>query len=263
MGCRQKYYYFRWPMFFASYYLWIAPHLLLALFLVCLIWRRLQGQLPVFVAYVVFELVQFLTLFAIFRHNPFPVAIYQWVLVVGRGINSILGVGVIYELANELLLSRSSLASILRPILRGSLAALVLVAAIVSGSLSGLSLQRVVNIFEVLDFSWSLIFAGMMLALFIFARALRVSWRSWVAGVALGFGISGSIDLASAAFRAGVGKSAFDAVDITEMAAFHVCVVIWLIFLFLSGRTPSFADAKLKPADLELWDEEMQRMVQR
>jgi hypothetical protein len=263
VGCRQKEYYFRWPMFFASYYLWVAPHLLLAVFLIFLIRRGLQGRLPVFLAYVIFELVQFLTLFAIFRHDPFPVAIYQWVLVFGRGINSILGLGVIYELANELLLSRSSLASILRPILRGSLAALVLVAAVVSGSLSDLSLQRVVNIFEMLDFSWSLIFVGMLLALFVFARALRISLRSWVAGVALGFGISASIDLASAAFRAGLGKSAFIAVDITQMAAFHVCVIIWLISLFLSGRTPSFADAKMKAADLELWDEEMQRMVQR
>jgi hypothetical protein len=115
----------------------------------------------------------------------------------------------------------------------------------------------------VLDFSSSLILGGMVLALFVFARALRVSWRSWVAGVALGFGISASIDLASAAFRAGLGRSAFIAVDITQMAAFHVCVVVWLISLFLSGRTPSFGDAKLKPSDLELWNQELERMVQR
>jgi hypothetical protein len=250
-------------MSFASYYLWIAPHLLLALFLVLLMRRGLQGQLPIFTAYVVFELAQFLTLFIIFLHNPIPVAIYRWVLVFGRGINAILGLGVIYELANKLLLSRSSLASILRPILRATLAALVLVAAIVSGSLSGLSVQRAINIFEVLDFSWSLIFAGMLLMLFVFARALRISWGNWVAGVAIGFGISASIALASAAFRAALGKSAFIAVDITQMAAFHVCVVIWLISLFWSGRRSSFPDAKLKPSDLDLWDEELQRMVQR
>jgi hypothetical protein len=249
-------------MFFASYYLWIAPHLLLAVFLICLMRRGFQGQLPVFFAYVVFELVQFLTLFIISLHNPFSIPMYRWVLAFGTGIITILGLGVIYELANELLLSRSSIASILRPILRAILAALVLVAAVSSGALSGISVQRAMNIFEVLDFSASLILAGMLLALFIFARALRVSWRSWVAGVALGFGISASIVLASAAFRAG-GKSAFGAVDITQMAAFHVCVIIWLISLFLSGRTPSFADATLKPSDLELWDQELQRMVQR
>ena len=250
-------------MFFASYYLWIAPHLLLAVFLICLMRRGVHRQLPVFVAYVVFELVQFLTLFIIFRHHPFPVATYRWVLVFGKGIIAILGLGVIYELANELLLSRSSLASILRPILRATLAALMLVAAIASGDLSDISLQRVANIFEVLNFSSSLILVGMVLALFVFARALRVSWRSWVAGVALGFGISASIDLSSEAFRSALGKRAFIAVDITQMAAFHVCVVIWLISLFLSAPTPSFADTKLQASDLELWDQELQRMVPR
>ena len=250
-------------MFIASYYLWIAPHILLGIFLICLLWRRLQRKLPIFVAYVVFELVQFILLFTIFLHSPFPAAIYKWTLVFGTGISSILELGVIYELANELLLSRSSLGSALRPALQIILALLLLGAAIGSGAFSGISVQRVTNIFEMIDFSTNLIEAGMVLSLFIFARALRVSWHSWIAGVALGFGVSASIDLVSAALRAEWGKRAFVAADLTQMAAFHVCVVIWLVSLFLADRTPPFTDAKLKISDLELWDEELQRMVQR
>lgn len=250
-------------MFIASYYLWIAPHILLGIFLICLLWRRLQRKLPIFVAYVVFELVQFILLFTIFLHSPFPAAVYKWTLVVATGISSILELGVIYELANELLLSRSSLGSALRPALQIILAVLLLGAAIGSGAFSGISVQRVTNIFEMIDFSSNLIEAGMVLSLFIFARALRVSWHSWVAGVALGFGVSASIDLVSAAVRAEWGKRAFVAADLTQMAAFHVCVVIWLVSLFLADRTPPFTSAKLKVSDLELWDQELQRMVQR
>jgi len=251
-------------MFIASYYLWIAPHILLAIFLIWLFRRGWQRQLPIFVGYVVFELVQFIVLFTIFRHySPFPAAIYKWTLVVGEGIGSILELGVIYELANELLLSRSSLGSALRPALQIILALLLLGAAIGSGAFSGISVQRVTNVFEMINFSSNLIEAGMVLSLFIFARALRVSWHSWVAGVALGFGVSASIDLVSAALRAEWGKRAFVAADLTQMAAFHVCVVIWLVSLFLADRTPPFTNAKLKVSDLELWDQELQRMVQR
>lgn len=249
-------------MLFARYYLWIVPHILLAVFLVCLWQRKLQRQLPIFTTFIVFELIQFIVLFAIFLHSPFLRTLYRWVLVFGEGIGSILELGVIYELANELLLSRSSSASILRPALRGILAVLLLGAAIGSGTLSGVSMQRVTNVFEVVDFSSNLIQTGMVLSLFVFARALRVSWRSWVAGVALGFGVSACIDLAGAALRAGFGKSAFIAVDVTEMAAFHVCVVIWLVALFIADRKPSFPDANLKLSDLELWDKELQKMVQ-
>jgi hypothetical protein len=250
-------------MLFTSYYLWIAPHILLGAFLICLLRRRLQRQLPIFVGYVVFELVQFIVLFTIFLHTPYHPATYKWALVTGEGIGSILELGVIYELANELLLSRSALGLVLRPTLQAILALLLLGAAIGSGAFSGISVERVTNIFEMIDFSSNLIEAGMVLALFIFARALRVSWHSWIAGVALGFGVSASIALISAALRAEWGKRAFGAADLTLMAGFHVCVIIWLVSLFLSDRTPPFPDGKLKVSDLELWDQELQRMVQR
>jgi hypothetical protein len=250
-------------MLFASYYLWIAPHILLGIVLICLLRRGLQRQLPIFFGYVLFELVQFIVLFTIFLHSPFRADIYQWTLVVGEGVSSILELGVIYELANELLFSRSTAGLVLRRALQAILALLLLGAAIGSGAFSGISVQRVVNIFEVVNFSSNLIEAGMVLTLFIFARALRISWHSWVAGVALGFGVSASIDLVSAALRAEWGKRAFIVVDLTQMAAFHACVVIWLVYLFVADRTPPFPDGKLKISDLELWDQELQRMVQR
>jgi len=249
-------------MFFARYYLWIAPHLLLGIFLVFLLRRRLQRQLPIFTSYVVFELIQFLVLFTLSLHSPFPDAIYQWALVVGAGIGSLLQLGVIYELANELLLSRSRLTSALRPVLQVILALLVLGAAAGCGAFSGISVQRATSIFQIIDFASNLIEAGMVLSLFVFARALRVKWHSWVAGVALGLGVSASIDLISAALRAGWGNRAFIAVDVTQMAAFHACAVIWLVSLFLT-RTEPFPHGKLNLSDLESWDQELQRMVSR
>jgi hypothetical protein len=114
-----------------------------------------------------------------------------------------------------------------------------------------------------IDFSSNLIEAGLVLALFVFARALRVSWHSWVAGVALGFGVSASIDLVGAAARAEWGEPAFGAADLTQMAGFHLCVLVWLVSVFLAERTSRFPDEKLKISNLELWDQELQRMVQR
>jgi hypothetical protein len=250
-------------MLYASYYLWIAPHVLLAIFLVWLFRRGLQRQLPIFFSYVVFELFQFIVLFTITLHSPFSDTIYRWTLVAGEGISSILELGVIYELANRLVLSRSTFGSALRPALQGILGLLVLGAAIGSGAFSGISVERASNIFEMINFSSNLIEAGLVLALFIFARALRVSWNNWAAGVALGFGISASIDLVSAAIRAEWGKRAFGAADLTQMAGFHLGVVVWLVSLFLAGRTRTFPEDKLKISDLELWDQELQRMIQR
>ncbi len=250
-------------MLFASYYLWIAPHVLLAIFAVCLFRRGLQRQLPIFSGYVVFECIQFIVLFVISMHSPFPRVIYRWVLVCGAGISSILELGVIYELANELLFSRSLLGPILRPTFRVTLAVLVLGAAIGAGTFSDISFERVTNLFQTVDFSSNLIEAGMVLVLFAFARMWQAPWRNWIVGVALGLGVSACIDLVSAALRAGFGKSAFVAADIIGMASFHISVVIWLIALFLDHRTPSLPEALRKAPDLELWDQEANRLVQR
>jgi hypothetical protein len=248
-------------MLFLTYYLWVVPHLLLVWVLLASL-RRGRQRLPIFVGFIGFQIFLFIVLLTLSR-LPDPVfsESYPWVLVIGTGIGSFLALGVIYELANELLLNRSSNAGRLRPLLRWALVLLILAAAISSGVFSGVSFKRVSNIFQILDFSFSLILAGMLFTLFLFSRMLHFSWRGWPTGVAVGFGISACINLAAAAMRAGVGKSAVIAVDITQMTAFHVSVVVWLIYLLLPDRTPAFVGRGLGQSDIQLWDQELQRMT--
>jgi hypothetical protein len=248
-------------MLFLRYYLWVAPHLLLAWVLITFFRRGMYRQLPIFSAYAAFETLLFLTLLTLSLLSPFPGGVYYSTLVFGTGINSCLKLAVIYELAYELLLTQSSRARLLRPLLRWTLVVLIFAAAVSSGALSGVSIRRVTNVFQVLDFSSSLIEVGMLVTLFLFSRALHVSWRSQPAGVALGLGVSACIDLATAALRSGLGKSAFVVVDITQMAAFHVCVLVWLVYLYLPDRTPAFAGTGLGKSDIQFWEQELQRMT--
>ena len=244
------------------YYFWITPHVLLAVVLVGFLRRRLQRTLPVFLTYIAFELFQFVVLFLVSCLSS-SVTAYRWVLVCGLGISSLLQFGVLYELAEDLLLSHSALASVLRPILRWTAAVLLLIAAIASGKLFAAGVEPVVNVFEIMDFSASVIQVGLVVGLFIFSRALRVSWRSCAAGVALGFGIAGSIELATAALRAELGRGGYVALDVTQMAAHHVCALVWLIYVFLPTRSPALAGQELQTSDLESWNQELQRMVGR
>jgi len=254
---------FQWPMLFLQYYLWIAPHLLLGWTLVASFRRGMHRRLPIFFAYAAFEMFQFLTLLALSLLSPFPRDIYNWTLVLETGISSCLMLAVIYELANTLLLTQSSRAELLRPLLRWTLVVLMFVAAVSSAALSGATVRRVTNIFQVLDFSSSLVEVGMLVTLFLFSRTLHISWRNRATGVALGFGISACINLATTALRSGLGKSAFIAVDITQMAAFHVCVLVWLVYLYLPNRALAFAGSGLGKSDIQFWDQELQRITGR
>jgi len=248
-------------MLFLRYYLWIAPHLFLGMVVAGFLRRGLQKQLPIFSTYMVFALVNFFTLFGV--SLVMPLNSYRWVLLWGMAVSSLLQFAVIYELASELILSRSSLAVPLRNLLRGVSAVLLLVAAGFSGAFSSISVQRVVNVLQVVDFASSVVRCGLLIILFVFTRALQISWRSRSAGIALGFGILASIELAGVGLRGAFGKSGYITVDLVQMAGFHVCVLIWLVYLFLPERNPAFTGRGLPESELALWDQELQRMVQR
>jgi hypothetical protein len=249
-------------MLFLRYYLWIFPHLLLGFVLLASYKKRMHQELPVFCIFTVFGMLRFILLFTVSRLVvESSVGIYLWLLTCTVVIDAALQLAVIYELARNLIFSRSSLGRTLRPVFTWTLAGLVLLAAVASGSLRDITLQKMGNGFGILDFSSGLVEVGLLVALFLFSRALRISWRSRITGVALGFGISACINLAMAALRSGLGKSAFVAVDITQMAAFHVCVVVWLIYLLLPDRTPPFVGSGLRKSDIQFWDQELQRMT--
>jgi hypothetical protein len=249
-------------MLFLRYYLWIAPHILLGLVLISSLRKRLYKQLPFFFFYVAFELVDFLVLFTVSRVvTPSSISVYVWFLTGGAVISGLVQLALLYELAQALIFSRTPLKGISGRVSRWTLAGLLLIAAMASGSLHEVSRQSITNAFQILDFSSNLIRAGMLVVLLLFSRALHIVWRNRLTGVALGFGVSACINLAAAALRSEFGKSAFVAVDITEMAAFHVGVLVWLFYLYVPDRSPAFAGMGLGKSDIQLWDQELQRMT--
>lgn len=251
-------------MFFLRYYLWVAPHVLLGFVLLISLKRRLHKQLPIFCVFAAFDTLKFVVLFTVSRLvTDSSIGVYLWFLTGAAAIEAPLQLAVIYELARKLIFSRTSLGRVLGPVFTWSLAGLVLLAALTSGSLRDISREKIGNGFEILDFSSGLVQVGILVALFLFSRALRISWRSSATGVALGFGISACISLAAAAVRSGLGKPAFIAVDIAQMASFHVSVVIWLIYLLLPDRTPVFVGHGFEKPDIQFWDQELQRMTER
>jgi hypothetical protein len=249
-------------MLFLRYYLWIAPNLLLVPFLWLFLRRRFHVQLPSLLVYATLDLMQLIASVVSRLISPFPINAYQWVvLVVGNGLLSVAELWVIYELWAKLVFSRSPLARVGRLLLACSLAVLLLTAAALSGTLPGIYVVHPVgNISEILDFSSSLILTGLLIILFVFSRALQISWRSWMVGIALGFGIYGCADLSSAAWRAALGRKALIPVDIVQEVAFHLCVLVWIAYLLLPEH-PKFTGTGLERDDLEAWSEQMGKIA--
>lgn len=250
-------------MIFLRYYFWVAPHVLLIGLLIGAYRRGLWRKLPYFIAYIFLELAQFLALFAMNWFSATSQNQYHWVLVFGLGLSALLKFGVIYELSKDLLLSRSSLVDLWHRVFRWTAGVLLLVAVFASASVSTIGIQNVESIFHVLDLSSAVIQSGILLALFIFTRALHVPWRSYTSGVALGFGIFSTLELATSGFHFESGGLGSIVVDLIQMSAYHLCVLIWIAYVLLANTSPALSGRGLQKQEIEFWDQELQRMVRR
>ena len=250
-------------MILLQYLLWILPQLLIAAVLFRLIRRGLQRQLPFFFSYLLCQLAQFIALFTINWLPGVSIYCYHWVLVGTQAVLVLLKFGIIYELTRELLISHSSLPGILKPLLRWISAGLLLTAVAVSATFAASGMERVEILYHALDFSSAIIQCGLLITLFLFTRALHISWRSSTTGIALGFGIFAAIGLTTSAFHPAAGTYPGIIVDVINMAAYQLCVMVWLGYLFLPERIATHQPFPMQEADLASWDQELQKLVQR
>lgn len=248
------------PLF---YYLWIAPHLLLTIVLILIVQRKLYKQFPMFLLYTAFELVQFVILFAGDRglanlSDPH----YRRVFVVGAGISTALRFAVIFNICAHMLRDYPGLSEVGRSLFRWATVILLLIAATVAASTLGSVAEGQVALLSVMDRTASIMQCGLLLLLLVFSQYFALSWRKCAFGLTLGFGVFASVELATSAIRAQVGTAGADYLDLVVMATYHCCVLIWSLYLVVPERTGVRPTTVLPPADLELWNHEMQRMLQ-
>ncbi|HZP17661.1 MAG TPA: hypothetical protein VFB00_06840 [Terriglobales bacterium] len=253
-------------MLFLRWYLWVAPNVLVAACLVGFLRRRDRRQFPVFIGYCIFTLAAFAALLTtdfLVQHSLVTLRLYRVILVALTGVSAVLELWVLYELASEMFLSHSSLAHALRPFFRWVLAIFLLIAAAVSAALPEAGDGRIMNAFEILNFSSNLVKVGLLLSLLLFSRVLQLSWKNVSAGIVLGFGVSAAAEMIGSALISTLGKAGYVQIDLIRMTAFHVCALIWTIYAFLPERAPAFAGGGLQQPELEFWNQEAQRMVRR
>jgi hypothetical protein len=242
----------------------VFPSILLTVCLAGLVrldvWRRFRF----FLAYVLFEIAQtllFVCMSFLFSPSVSTLTSYRWIAVGAKGINAVLGLAVCYEIANELFISRASEAHIPRSLMRWCAALFLLASAVISALLSSSAADRIISTFQILDFSANLVKMGLLFTLVLFAAALNISWRSLPAGIALGFAVSAAGEMAGSSLLSVLGRSGILTSDFVRMGTFNVCVLIWLVYVLRREKPREFTGTGLQLSELEVLDQQMQRMI--
>ena len=252
-------------MLFLSWYLWVVPHILAGVCLIGLVRRRHARPLTMFFGYLIVQVVAFICLLALqllrFRF-PSAVSWYERINIADLAASGLVTLLVIYQLTDELILSQVSFRETMHSLMRWTLAVLLLVAVSVSALFKNGGFPTTWKIFQAVDFSVNLMKVGLLLAVLLFSHALRISWRSLPAGIVLGFGVYGTVALCAAVLLSAFGHAKnLVLLDAVSMGAFHVSVLIWLVYIFLPAGPPAFTGQRPERTELEAWDQEMRKIV--
>ncbi len=245
------------------HYLWVGPCVLLA-FLALMMWRRgLHKEFPAFFCYVIFEAAGGGILYAIdVAPSVFSDTTY-WkssfaVLVIEAFIKFV----VIGEVFTHFLSRYPSLGRLAKVLISSVGIVLIFTATIIAAYASPTAFW-LISATRILGRSVSVIQCGLILFLFLFAAHFHLKWGRSVFGIAFGFGISGSVFLAHWALMADwlLGQKSY-LLDFLNMATYHLCVLIWCYYLLVPQKSATTSAVLLPENNLDIWNRELERLLQ-
>ena len=242
----------------AWFYLWIAPHALLAVLAALILARRLHRKFPLFFVYILYETFEFLLLFAVREAASNQKTIYRNLFIVTLVGSTALRFGIIQEVFNNIFCEYPRLESIAVASMRWVTGSLLISAVLVAAYSSGSVADNLMAGIALLDRSVIIIQAGLLLFLFLFSRLFGLSWRSFAFGIALGFGIFACTELAYWALRLlDLSEHAKDLLDLLPTGSYHISVLVWLGYL-LAADKPVNTTTYAVP-ELDQWSGELER----
>lgn len=244
-------------------YLWVAPNLyLLALGVV--MWRRgLSRQVPSLMVLVLvmptMDLGRFVLDVAPWASPP-TYWISSWVAVI---IESLLKFLVIGETFSRVLQLYPSLGRLGKLLISGLGAVLVLLAALAAAFSQDPS-QRLVAGAHLLAQTEYIVQFGLTVFVFSFVAHFRLTWDRLSFGVLQGFGLASCVYLASWAVLANTNLSAQGRtrIDFLNFGVFHFYVLLWYYYVLVPSKERPRVEVPLPAHNLELWNRELERLLQ-
>lgn len=248
-------------------FLWITPHLLLGVVGVVLCKRRLYRKFPCFFAYVLYEIAQFIVLFALYSVFGVSSEQYAYAYCATLLLSIALRFGVIDEVSKDLFHESQFLKVTARRLLQGVTVLLLVVAVLLAVYAPGDNRFGFVGGILVVNRGAAMVQIGLLLYLLIFSSFSSLSWRRPAFGIALGVAILTSVDLAIYALRAVFASVAGQAIlSLLTTGISFVCVSVWIGYLRAPEVEPAslvvFPHGAVIPHDeVEAWNRELQHLL--
>ena len=249
------------PINWPTLLLWISPHVLLGVLAVVLCKRRLYRAFPCFFVYVLYEIADFILLFALGSAHSVTEKQYMYAYYATLTPSVALRFGVIDEVSRDLFRESQFLKAAARRSLQCVTGLLLVVGVLLAVYAPGDNSVRWIAGVSIVNRGAAMVQCGLLLCLLLFSRFLGLSWRRPAFGITLGLGILTSVDLAVHAVRAEFSSNVWvPYLDLLATGTYFVCVSIWIGYLLVPEPKP--ASLTVVPHDeVETWNREFQRLL--
>jgi hypothetical protein len=190
--------------------------------------RKLIRELPLFCSYAAYQAVSASALFIV--HREFGPLTYFYAYAAVEAISLILGILVISEVFGQIFKDYEALQRLGSVLLRWAVVVLIVLAILSAAAAPGNHENVGIRAVVLMERSVRIIQAGLLLLLFLFTSYFGISWKNYVLGVALGFGIFGSVQLAITALH-NVGAVSLNIFRLGSGIAETFACLIWTAYM--------------------------------
>lgn len=226
----------------SMYISWLLGPALQAALLAVMFHRKLHRNFPQFFYYILFQIIKTAVLFVVYRHYESSYFDAYWT---GNAISILLAVLVMDEILHNLFQEYGGLQNLGSLIFRWACGLLLLLSIVNALSTQAATAERVVTAVLSFDRSVRLMQCGLVLLLLLLCRIVSHCWRQHVFGIALGFGVSASVELILVSLVMHYGDRAASTVSLVNSGAYNLVTLIWIGYL--SQRRQSVPQMAVAP----------------
>jgi hypothetical protein len=244
-----------------DYIIAIVPAVLQCLIGFTIVRRRYYKSIPLFTLYTTFQVVM-TAVAVVVMASKVTRDTYFYFFYAFEGCGISLGFCLIYEIFTSVLEPYDALNKIAKRLLFSVAFGLIVLGLILARYGSGSAIDRVSDIIYVSVRTLRLIQAGVLLVLFFLVRSLGLTWRSYIFGIAFGYGIYAILDLVLAVERTYYGNSILPMHSLLRTIAYMLMVAIWTCYFVQTAEVAQ--PVRVVPHnDIEKWNEKLEEMLKK
>jgi len=240
-----------------DYLLWVTGVILLMLTCWALHRRRFVHEFPVFFGYAGYHILRSAVLFGVqFQHLRHRMTYnhYFYTYWMVEAVSIGLGFCVINEIYRRVFDSYDAIRQFGSVLFAGGAILLLLASVLVASFAAPGADPGAVKAVLLLETSVRVVQCGLLVFLFALSFFFGLPWQNRLFGIALGFGVYASIDLAATALYSKIGVSAAPAYSQVQSIAYSCGVLIWTFYLFAPEPAPEPADLMFQ-VNLQEWNQ--------